>query len=105
MITAPNGVSRLQLAYTFRTAAPRNHYGKSFFEPIRQTDESQLRNPTLKVCVRQLMRQDCRDALALSGKQNRRQDHMAKKKSRQLSRHILFRLQQRRPPARRTLRP
>src|SRR3981189_1909886 len=79
MITAPNGVSRLQLAYTFRTAAPRNHYGKSFFEPIRQTDESQLRNPTLKVCVRQLMRQDCRDALALSGKQNRRQDHMAKK--------------------------
>ena len=29
MIAAPNGVSRLGLAYTFRTAAFRNHHGKA----------------------------------------------------------------------------
>src|SRR5260370_37544636 len=79
MITAPNGVTRLELAYAFRAAASRNHYGKSFRKPMRQSDISQLRNPALKVCVRQLMGNECGETVALSGKQNRRQDHMAQK--------------------------
>src|SRR5215467_6140740 len=52
VITTPNGVSRLDLTYTFRTAASRDHYGKSFFKPVRQTDECQLRNPAAKMGVR-----------------------------------------------------
>src|SRR6266478_3545655 len=80
MIAAANGLSRLDLAYTFRTATSRNHDGKSLFEPIRKTDVSQRRKPTLQVRVRQLMRQDGRQTLALSGEQNRRQDHVAEKR-------------------------
>src|SRR5262249_7857600 len=67
VITTPNGVSRLDLAYTFRTAASRDHYGKPLFKPVRQTDESQLRNPAAKVGVRQFMREHCRETLALGG--------------------------------------
>jgi len=52
MIAASNGVSRLQLTDTFGATAPRNHDGKSLLEPLRQTHNAQLGDPTGKMGMR-----------------------------------------------------
>src|SRR5713226_6135413 len=79
MIAALDSVARLQFTDPFRATAPRNHDAKSLFEPLRQSHHGQLRNPAPKMSVRKLMREDCRETLALGGEQNRREHDTAHK--------------------------
>src|SRR5262249_25588220 len=77
VIAVPDGFAGLSLADTFGTASVRNHDGKSFREPVRQTDVGELRYPALEMRMRHFVRQDGRKTRTLPGEQTRRQDHMA----------------------------
>jgi hypothetical protein len=75
LISALNFGSRFLFADQFGAPAIRNHNRQAFLEPIWQAEDvCGFADPPLNVSMRELVRQDCGEALLLQPEQLRRQN-------------------------------